>query len=197
VCGQHHAPAALPPGKTRYPLYRRLGGPQGRSGRVRKISLPPGIDPRIIQSVASRYTDWAIPAPWFQLVSTRNNHIIPSRPGQCESISLSKALQNSNGSQASPACPSDKSSIQTSIEHRWNDTDNGTTEIRSLKIALTIKSFYTRRKMSSEFGRVYCWLLVVCTVDCWFPKSRKQNQLTFSGKYSILEGGSPLEHLWR
>jgi hypothetical protein len=24
----------LPPGKTRYPLYRRLGGPQGRSGRA-------------------------------------------------------------------------------------------------------------------------------------------------------------------
>jgi hypothetical protein len=41
--GQHHAPAALPPGKTRYPLYRRLGGPQGRSGRVRKISRPPGF----------------------------------------------------------------------------------------------------------------------------------------------------------
>jgi hypothetical protein len=33
-----------PPGKeTRYPLYRRLGGPQGRFGRVRKISLPTGI----------------------------------------------------------------------------------------------------------------------------------------------------------
>src|SRR5215510_13545770 len=31
--GQHHAPAALPTGKTRYPLYRRLGWPQGRSGR--------------------------------------------------------------------------------------------------------------------------------------------------------------------
>jgi len=26
--------------ETRYSLYRRLGGPQGRSGRVRKISLP-------------------------------------------------------------------------------------------------------------------------------------------------------------
>ena len=38
VGGQRYAPAALPPGKTRYPLYRRLGGPQGRSGRVRKIS---------------------------------------------------------------------------------------------------------------------------------------------------------------
>jgi hypothetical protein len=33
----------LPPGKTRYPLYRRLGGPQGRSGQVRKISPPTGI----------------------------------------------------------------------------------------------------------------------------------------------------------
>ena len=33
----------LPPGKTRYPLYRRLGGPQGRSGQVRKISPPSGI----------------------------------------------------------------------------------------------------------------------------------------------------------
>ena len=41
VSGQRHAPAALPPGKTRYPLYRRLGGPQGQSGRVWKISPPP------------------------------------------------------------------------------------------------------------------------------------------------------------
>ena len=57
VGGQHHAPAALPPGKTRYPLYRRLGRPQGRSGPVRKISPPPGFDPRTVQPVASRYTD--------------------------------------------------------------------------------------------------------------------------------------------
>jgi hypothetical protein len=54
VGGPHHAPAALPPGKTRYPLYRRLGGPQGRSGRMRKISPPPGFDPRTVQPVASR-----------------------------------------------------------------------------------------------------------------------------------------------
>jgi hypothetical protein len=63
VGGQFHAPAALPPGKeTRYPLYRKLGGPQGRSGRVRKISPLPGMDPRTVQPVASRYTDYAIPA---------------------------------------------------------------------------------------------------------------------------------------
>jgi len=48
---------SLPPGKTRYPLYRRLGVPQGRSGRVQKMSLPSGFDPRPVQYVASRYND--------------------------------------------------------------------------------------------------------------------------------------------
>jgi hypothetical protein len=62
VGGQRHAPAALPPGKTRYPLYTKLDGPQGRSGQLWKISPPPGFDPRNVQHVASRYTDWAIPA---------------------------------------------------------------------------------------------------------------------------------------
>ena len=48
--GQRHAPAALPPGKTRYPLYRRLGGPQGWSGRgAENLAPPPGFDPRSVQ----------------------------------------------------------------------------------------------------------------------------------------------------
>ena len=51
-----------PRGKTRYVLYRKLGGSQGRSGRVRKISPPSGFDPRAVQPVASRYTDKAIAA---------------------------------------------------------------------------------------------------------------------------------------
>ena len=53
---QRHAPAALPPEKTRYPLYRRPGGLQGQSGRKRKISPPPGFDPRTVQPVASPHT---------------------------------------------------------------------------------------------------------------------------------------------
>jgi hypothetical protein len=57
VGGQRHASAALPLGKKRYPLYRRLGGTQGRSGRMRTILPPPGIDFRTIQPVASFYTD--------------------------------------------------------------------------------------------------------------------------------------------
>jgi hypothetical protein len=43
VGDQRHAPSILLPGKTRYPLSRRLDGPQGRPGRVRKISPPTGI----------------------------------------------------------------------------------------------------------------------------------------------------------
>ena len=61
--GLRHAAAALTPGKTRYPLYRSLGGPQSRSGRVWKISPTPGCDPRTFEPVARRYTDWAVPAP--------------------------------------------------------------------------------------------------------------------------------------
>jgi hypothetical protein len=47
----------LPPRKTRYALYRRLIGPQDRSGQVRKISPPPRFDPRTVQPVASRYSE--------------------------------------------------------------------------------------------------------------------------------------------
>ena len=48
----------LPQGKTRYLLYRRLGGPQGRSGRAENLA-PPGFDSRTVQPVASCYTDLA------------------------------------------------------------------------------------------------------------------------------------------
>ena len=57
---------SLPPGKTRYPLYRRLCVPLGRSEPERKMS-PTGFDPRTAQPVASRYTDWAIRSTRFLL----------------------------------------------------------------------------------------------------------------------------------
>jgi hypothetical protein len=41
VSGQLHAPATLPPGKeTRYPLDRRLGGPQNGLNLVVKRKIP-------------------------------------------------------------------------------------------------------------------------------------------------------------
>ena len=48
----------LPSGKTRYPLYRRLGGPP-RPVWTAKNLAPPGFDPRTVQPVVSRYTYWA------------------------------------------------------------------------------------------------------------------------------------------
>ena len=42
----------LPQGKTRFPFYRRLGGPQGRSGRAVNL-VPTGIQPRTVQPVFS------------------------------------------------------------------------------------------------------------------------------------------------
>ena len=37
-------------------------GPRPGLDRRRKYNPPPGFDPRTVQPVASRYTDWAIPA---------------------------------------------------------------------------------------------------------------------------------------
>jgi hypothetical protein len=45
----------LAPGKTRYPFYRRLGGPQGRPERAENL-VPIGIRSRTVQPVVSRYT---------------------------------------------------------------------------------------------------------------------------------------------
>jgi hypothetical protein len=59
VSGQLHAPVAVPQGETRYPLDRRLGGPQNRFGHggEEKNSQPlPGLEPPNIQPVAQRYT---------------------------------------------------------------------------------------------------------------------------------------------
>ena len=48
VC--HHIPFLL------YPFYRRLGGPQSRSGRAENF-VPAGIRSRTVQPVVTRYTD--------------------------------------------------------------------------------------------------------------------------------------------
>jgi len=63
VGGQRHDQAALPPAKTWYPSYRRLGGPQSQSGQIWKISSPTRFDSQTIQPIMSHYTIYAIPAP--------------------------------------------------------------------------------------------------------------------------------------
>jgi hypothetical protein len=61
-----HPGRALAPGKgPRYPLYRRLGGPQSRSGHKRleeksfRLCRGSNLDRPGVQPVARHYTDWA------------------------------------------------------------------------------------------------------------------------------------------
>jgi hypothetical protein len=60
MSGEFRALPALPQVKGPwYPLDRKLGGPQSRSGRFdeEKNSQPlPGLEPLIVQPVAQRYT---------------------------------------------------------------------------------------------------------------------------------------------
>jgi len=60
----------LPPGKTRYPLYRRLGGPQGRSGRAENLA-PPGYDPRTVQPIVAIPTELPGPLPVVGLLKSK------------------------------------------------------------------------------------------------------------------------------
>jgi hypothetical protein len=49
VGGQRHSPAALPPGKIRYPLYRRLGSLTLDTSKCQEIHTQnKGSDPRVI-----------------------------------------------------------------------------------------------------------------------------------------------------
>ena len=56
--GQYDATFAVPTENRK--LYRRLYGPRGQCGWLRKTSLPPGFDSRTVYPVASHYIDYAI-----------------------------------------------------------------------------------------------------------------------------------------
>jgi hypothetical protein len=89
---------SLPPGKTRYPLYRRLGGTQGRSGQVRKISPPLEFDPWTVQPVASCYTDWATRPTrtqyWLQYTHLKSVDLVPRQIWITESTALPAIMEN-------------------------------------------------------------------------------------------------------
>jgi len=51
----------LPPGKTLYLFYRRLGGPQSRSGGAENL-VPTGIRSRTVQRVAQSLYQMSYPA---------------------------------------------------------------------------------------------------------------------------------------
>jgi len=63
----------LTPGKTRYPFYRRLGGPQGRSGRVENL-VPIRIRSRTVQPVVAIPTE--LPGPLIGEKNLEEGHSV-------------------------------------------------------------------------------------------------------------------------
>jgi hypothetical protein len=98
-------PSRFTPGEeTRYPYYRRMSRSQSYSGRMRKISSPPGFDPRTLQPIVSRYTHCAIHnglrpgqnskrSPQKYLEQITNFIIIQFSPASFGVLFLSVALQ--------------------------------------------------------------------------------------------------------
>ena len=61
--GQRHSPAAFTPRKDPVPIVQEAGWTPESVWIGAENLAPPGFDPRAFQPVASRYTDYAIPAP--------------------------------------------------------------------------------------------------------------------------------------
>jgi len=59
VRGQRHAPAAPYPGKDPVPIVQEAGWAPGPVWTGAENLAPPGLDPRTVQPVGSRYTDYA------------------------------------------------------------------------------------------------------------------------------------------
>ena len=76
VGGQHHAPAAFIPLKVPVPIVQEAGWASEQVWiGAGNLAPPPRLDARTFQPVASRYTDWAIPASkceniWQKNIST-------------------------------------------------------------------------------------------------------------------------------
>jgi hypothetical protein len=62
---------SLPPGKTRYLLYRRLGGPQGRSGRAENLA-PTWIRSPDRPARSSVAIPTELPGPLLHMILTSN-----------------------------------------------------------------------------------------------------------------------------
>jgi len=103
----------LPPGKTRYPFYRSLGGPQGWSGQVRKISSArDSIPDRPTRSQSQYRLSYPVLTDQHQI--TGGTRTFPLSADECVTV-LRSIL----------ACPSNYTVSQiTRPEHRVGVTSN-------------------------------------------------------------------------
>jgi hypothetical protein len=70
--GHHHSPAALTPGEDPVPIVQEAGWAPGPIWAGAENLALPGFDPRTVQPLASRYTDYAMLALRFQYPPPNN-----------------------------------------------------------------------------------------------------------------------------
>ena len=101
--GQRHAPATLYPRERHpYPLYRRLGGPQGRSGRAENL-VPSGIRSPDRPARRSVTIPTELPGPLY-IYSIRSRTVQPvaqslyllSYPAHCVSVVFRRKMKFRN-----------------------------------------------------------------------------------------------------
>jgi len=109
VGGQPHTPAASTPGKESVPIVQEAGWAPGPVWTGSENFVPTGIRSRTVQPMASRCTDWAIPAHLIKYVSdkiscTKVTHLLQFATDVTKSPpSTLSALYNSRANFAFPA----------------------------------------------------------------------------------------------
>jgi hypothetical protein len=99
---------SLPPGKTRYPLYRWLGGLQGRSEQVQKILLPTGSRPPDRPARSQSLYTLRYPAHWHPSSSVIFQYQVRGfAPGRSRRIFLCEKILStpSFGGEVKPSVP--------------------------------------------------------------------------------------------
>jgi hypothetical protein len=171
----------------------RLGGPQGRSGRVRKNSPPPGFDSRTVQPVASRCTDWAIPGHLGFMVFLE---ITDSEIGGCHcsaSLSVLTALWSNYeewGRGQLDNVPWEPSSLQICLSSELSRPMNSCRRPHVV-VRFVVRSHKNAARfwLLSAYG--ICHFLILETF--WYPKRYKRCLCTCSEH----DKTSELEHfLW-
>jgi hypothetical protein len=73
---QHHAPATLYPGKDPVPIVQEAEWAPGPVWTGAEILAPTGFGPRTVQSLASRYADWATRPIEYVMFKWRESAVI-------------------------------------------------------------------------------------------------------------------------
>ena len=179
---QRHAPAALYPGKDPVPIVQEAGWAPGPVWTgAENVAPPPGFDPRTVQPVASRYTDYAT-RPTRKVEVLRNHW-------RCGSVGFQRATHVT--SSAVPhfvhPCFSGKASLvlfcwlRVLALRTWHTRTGCTTDSRLLGRASASNRFVPDKLGGHVAGHYGCRELVAAY--CAFNPNRLRCNALSTGSY--------------